>query len=324
MGMPRKLLTDAKKLGIYTIFLTHNYFPFCPKSSLFFNHSVCDVNNKHNCTRCCEGAYSKLTLFLLHSHLYSKIKRSAFAYFLRNKFFAKESIHNDKEAFQPRKKDDYFKYEELQSFYLKYFDYIDLIICNSYISKDIYQQGLPNIKKKVIPLTHLSIRDNRHIRQFSKDVLTIGYLGPANEEKGFFFLIHVLDRLFATGKKFKLVVYGYTSVEIKRDYLIFKGKYSSGDLQKIYSQIDCTIVPSQWKETYGFTVLESLSNGVPTLASSNVGASMLLDKYCLFTSEDELFNILNSLNCTKLEEMNNKICKNNELSKLIHNGLTWL
>ena len=40
--------------------------------------------------------------------------------------------------------------------------------------------------------------------------------------------------------------------------------------------IDMVIVPSVWHETFGFTVLEALSYGVPVLVSENVGAKDLI------------------------------------------------
>ena len=41
---------------------------------------------------------------------------------------------------------------------------------------------------------------------------------------------------------------------------------------------DCVILPSLWNETFGFTVLEALSYGVPVIVSSHVGAKDIVDE----------------------------------------------
>ncbi len=45
----------------------------------------------------------------------------------------------------------------------------------------------------------------------------------------------------------------------------------------IFEETDVLIMPSVWNETFGFTVLEALSHGVPVIVSKNVGAKDLLE-----------------------------------------------
>ena len=42
--------------------------------------------------------------------------------------------------------------------------------------------------------------------------------------------------------------------------------------------IDILVLPSIWHETFGFTVLEAQSYGVPVVVSSNVGAKDLISE----------------------------------------------
>lgn len=323
MGMPKKLLTDAKKNRIEVIYVTHNYFPMCPKTTLFYNSCTCNPFDKRNCEMCCKNAFSKKTIFLLQSNFYSKIKRFPIINYFRNKILSKQSRINGplpiNDNASSSSKNNYIK---LQNFYLVFFQFIDKIICNSFVSEKIYSQVIPNGNYQVLPLTHASIKDNRHIKRIHADFFVFGFLSPETEEKGFDLLIRVLDKFYAENHKFKLVVYSSSNNRIARDYLEFKGSYQYNELSAIYETIDCTIVPSVWEETYGFSVLESLSNGVPTIASSNVGASMLLCKENIFDNERELLSLLESIDKEKLLEMNFQICNDKKLGELIKNGLS--
>lgn len=62
--------------------------------------------------------------------------------------------------------------------------------------------------------------------------------------------------------------------------------------------MDVLVVPSIWKETFGFVVLEALSYGVPVIVSDNVGAKDVVRQYnekFIFTSESELSILLNNI-----------------------------
>ena len=62
--------------------------------------------------------------------------------------------------------------------------------------------------------------------------------------------------------------------------------------------MDVLVVPSIWKETFGFVVLEALSYGVPVIVSDNVGAKDVVRQYnerFIFTSESELSVLLNNI-----------------------------
>ena len=48
--------------------------------------------------------------------------------------------------------------------------------------------------------------------------------------------------------------------------------FSQPELKDIFSNADVLVAPSVWYETFGFTVLEALSYGVPVIVSDHVGA----------------------------------------------------
>ena len=48
-------------------------------------------------------------------------------------------------------------------------------------------------------------------------------------------------------------------------YINVRSRYSYMELDRIFDETDILVVPSLWHETFGFTVLEALSYGVPVI-----------------------------------------------------------
>lgn len=74
-------------------------------------------------------------------------------------------------------------------------------------------------------------------------------------------------------------------------------------------ETDVLITPSVWNETFGYTVMEALSYGVPVIVSSHVGAKDIVpaDAGIIFDNEIELKNAIKSLTKERLESMNQTI-----------------
>lgn len=89
-------------------------------------------------------------------------------------------------------------------------------------------------------------------------------------------------------------------------YMKQHDRYSYDQLEKIMDESDVVITPSIWYETFGFTVLEALSYGVPVIISDHVGAIDIVPKGggIVFHSDDELTNTLYTLTRDKLQAMN--------------------
>ncbi len=96
-------------------------------------------------------------------------------------------------------------------------------------------------------------------------------------------MIKTLDELWADDvKNFELHIYSSTSVT--RPYITVRQEgYLYGQLEEIFGDTDLLVVPSRCYETFGFTVLEALSYGVPVLVSENVGAKDLLDSEFIYS-----------------------------------------
>jgi len=164
---------------------------------------------------------------------------------------------------------------------------IDLIIFNSYVTKETFSQyiDINSINYKVIPVTHSQIRDNRNTFKYvplKDNKINFIYLGYLDQKKGFFDLINVLEEVKKKYSNWQLHIYGdYSHLDIEKydkNFYKFYGKYNHNDLTKINSNASMIIIPSKLKETFGFIGLEAYSYGIPALVSENVGFSMVINE----------------------------------------------
>ena len=189
---------------------------------------------------------------------------------------------------------------------------IDFIHFNSSVTEMVYNRYFHPKNSAVISITHRDIKDHRKRKNFDHDVLRITYLGPAKPFKGFQFLIGVLDDIWReTPGKFELHIYTNTNVE--REYITHKQEgYPYSQLEEIFDNTDLLIAPSQWYETFGFTVLEALSYGVPVMVTDSVGAK---DIVCNISPELVLSGDKFGLKKLDLRSINSKIMNSETIIK---------
>lgn len=103
---------------------------------------------------------------------------------------------------------------------------------------------------------------------------------------------------------------------MERSYIKKHGdRYDYSQLEKIMDESDILVAPSVCYETFGFTVLEALSYGVPVVVSDSVGARDLVqDKKNGFIINEKnfegvLLKIISNRDCLKI--MNCNILKGN-------------
>lgn len=89
------------------------------------------------------------------------------------------------------------------------------------------------------------------------------------------------------------------------------GRYTYDQLGAIFDKTDVLVAPSIWYETFGYTVLEALSYGVPVIVSSTVGAKDIIPEGCGIVIENmdtgKLCDTIRNLNPDVLEIMNQNI-----------------
>ena len=103
-------------------------------------------------------------------------------------------------------------------------------------------------------------------------------------------------------------------------YIRIHERYKYKELEKIFGETDVLVAPSVWYETFGFTVLEALSYGVPVIISGNVGAKDILVSGAGIVinkiTPEKLCVALQNLRLDKLRNMNEIIVKKQPITQI--------
>lgn len=103
-------------------------------------------------------------------------------------------------------------------------------------------------------------------------------------------------------------------------YMEVHPRYAYEELTKIFEQTDVLVTPSIWFETFGFTVLEALSYGVPVVISGTVGAKdILVDGAGIVVDNltpDRLCDTLINLTTADLKKMNEIIVQKQPIMQI--------
>ena len=310
MGIHKNFLIAAKDMGIRIIYTTHDFFPICSKVTLFRNGKICEDDKCKNCPNCNTTALPMYMIMLLQSHTYSLLKDKFFIKKMRKKHRDKY-LDNSKQKIWKHNNEDSDNYLNLRKYFYELLSLVDMVHYNSSLSKNIYEIYFGERKGMVLPITHGDIMDHRKEKEFG-DTLKITYLGNQSTGKGYFLLRTVLDKLWGKGKNIRLNVYFTPTVPAA--YIYSHERYSYSQLEQIFNDTDILVAPSIFYETYGFTVLEALSYGVPVIVSPTVGAKDNVQKGGIVLeemTEEALEQAICSLNAKNLLQMNRSICRSN-------------
>ena len=318
MGLHKSFLEVAKDKKIRLVFTAHDFFAICPKVTMFRHGAVCDsVQNCENCGVCNATALSLNKIRILQSPLYRALKDSKVVKRLRKQHrdgYLSESTAND--TVTPAGTAD--DYKTLRNYYHSLLKLMDMIHYNSSVTKKVYESvfDLPN--SCIVVITHSDIKDNRKVKDYSNDGLRIRYLGPQSGAKGYQLLKSALDKLWDVQQNFFLDVH-FEPME-SAPYIKSHERYSYAELEKIFDETDVLVAPSIWYETFGFTVLEALSYGVPVIISGNVGAKDILVQGAGVVIENidaqKLFITLQNITPDKLRAMNEIIVEKQTIMQI--------
>lgn len=282
MGLYKEFVDAANDLGIKTVFTTHDYFGICPKVTLYHNGSVCtNDNNCRDCVDCNKTALSISKIRIMQSYVYRVLKDSNVVTMLRRKhrssFFneeLEEKQHKEKGALGGE------NYRQLRDYYISILEGIDVVHYNSTLTKEIYEKYITPKHSVILPITHKGVMDHRKERDWHwTGTLRLTCLAPAKPYKGYNVLKTTLDRLWEEGNR-NFVLKIFSPVLEPAPYMQVKEDgFLQSDLKIIFSDTDVLIAPSIWFETFGFTVLEALSYGVPVIVSDHVGAKDIVNGF---------------------------------------------
>ncbi|MCC4414513.1 glycosyltransferase [Limosilactobacillus reuteri] len=322
MGAPIEMLAYLHREGVKTVFTTHDFYGLCPK--MLAKNPILELTSSACTDDCmlCKNGPSYKKLLVMQTHLYEHFKESK---------LIKKVRKNRKTQLNSKTGSEHFTIEQarlglkIREYYLEMYRLIDDFHFNSSVAQDYIMQFLPDVKGKVVPITHSGLKDNRNRNYEKHDKLVVGYVGPYDHKKGFYRLAKIAEGMPDVVFRF----YGdvVENPVFKKSNIENHGVVSPASLQQAYRDMDVLVVPSLWHETFGFVVLEALLQGTPCIVSDTVGAKDFLINECIFNNDSELEEKLNKLknehvlnqlrkkvNGIKIAfNMNShaKICKNN-------------
>ena len=272
MGLHREFVQAVNQLKIRTVFTSHDYFGLCPKVTLYRYGECCDNDNGcRNCIQCNTNPLSLKKIHLMQSPLYRWAKDTSIVTKLRkqhrSQFFGEETLPSmpDVDVEEEAK-----KYRKLRAYYVSMYESIDFIHFNSTVAEEVYKRYMVPKDSAVISITHQGIKQHERKKvEIGKKVILC--LAPAKPFKGWNVLKEACDQLWNEGENIELRV--YSPVPHIEPYMKVKESgFDHSELAQIMSESDILVAPSIWYETFGFTVLEALSYGVPVIVSDHVGA----------------------------------------------------
>ena len=331
MGLPLEFLEIAHEHNIKIVYTTHDFYGLCPKMLELNPKDLLQSREcSYDCMLCKDGP-SLNKIKVMQSHFYEKMKNTSLMKKIRQN--QKKSISvvdiSSKELGTVSQAEAYDRYL-LRKYYLKMFNLIDKFHFNSNVSADYIRNFLPSAPGKVISITHKGLQDNRknNNHKFNKDKIRFTYIGPYDQKKGFYLLGDVFKELSKNYSNFEVNFYGDILEQpiFKESWAINHGIIPKEKMNDVYKNTDVLIQPSLWHETFGFTILEALSQGTPCIVSNNVGAKDLLPTSWIFRNKSELIDKLISIisDSSSLNNMQKEVNQlflqnkfNNHVSKVI-------
>lgn len=318
MGLHKSFLQATKNRKIRLVFTAHDFFPICPKVTMFRHGAICsNVKNYEACGVCNATALDLKKIHILQSPIYRYLKDLSVVKKLRKKHrddYLSEATVDDSVIPVGSVED----YRKLRNYYYSLLKLMDMIHYNSSVTRSVYESVFDLPQHCLVAITHADINDNRRIKEFSDGRLHIRYLGPQSGSKGYFLLKKALDQLWEKEKEFCLDVH-FRPIEMA-PYIEVHPRYAYGELETIFEQTDILVTPSIWFETFGFTVLEALSYGVPVVISGTVGAKdILADGAGIIVDDitsDRLCNVLKNLTTADLRKMNENIVRKQPIMQI--------
>ena len=190
MGLHKSFLDAAREAGIRLVFSAHDFFPACPKVTMFRCGKLCDsIQSYKECGICNTTALEIKKIQILQSPLYRGMKESYLVKKLRkhhrDNYLSESPV--DEDAAPVGMADDY---RSLRFHYGSMLQMMDVIHYNSSVTKEAYESVFDQISFKrnvVVSITHSDIADHKRKKRFTSDTLRLRYLGPQGGAKGFFF-----------------------------------------------------------------------------------------------------------------------------------------
>ena len=299
MGIQKEFFECAKSLGIRTVVTSHDYFGLAPEPTFYYQGQNYDNNNTvDQWIKISQTAMSTWKLRLFQTSFYPIIRRIAHKIKpqkVTNLNEVREKVINKNSSQTVNR----FSFESLQQYYKSIFSLISFFHFNSTLALSIYQNNIQvDNNYACISITNSSIKNNDF--KIPKKITKIAYIGPYKAYKGFFEFLKLPALL--QDKNLEFHIYGSNTTLDLPNNIVNHGRFNSTELDNIYQDIDLVVVPSLWKETFGFITIEALSYGKYVLVSQNVGAKDLINPQFRFSTVEDIETQISNLNNYEIQE----------------------
>jgi len=314
-GMPLSFLKLTQEFPFTKVYLTlHNYFPFCPQVNLWHREKK-NCKNYLDGTRCVncltyEPPYQaairahQLT-FMLKSLGFSpetrffnfvfrhmnKLKRAYRWIYSKTHLLATVNNlpdHNKKLVIEGLKSAKV--YAERRRFYVSMLnEYCHRIIAVSQRTAAL-AKGF-NVHDSKLSVLYIGTEQAEYIKLKRKppekdEVISFLYMGYMRRDKGFYFLLEVLENLSRKSASKMRIVFAAPITDDKamqrlkriafkyQEIIIYDG-YTHSTLSEILKGVNVGIVPVLWEDSLPQVAIEMVSNGIPIITSDLGGSAEL-------------------------------------------------
>ncbi|KFI85165.1 chloramphenicol acetyltransferase [Bifidobacterium pullorum subsp. saeculare DSM 6531 = LMG 14934] len=265
--MHQEFIRAAGRLGIPTVFTTHDFFGLYPMNAVYpMEHNLTD----YECSIINSNAPTMQYLKVMQSPLVRYVKSSKFLRYSLNKLKCFK-VNKRKANTQSI---DVKPYHVFRQYIVNILDQIDYILYNSTVSKDAYERYCHPRNSKILHVTHSKLPQRREFIHNSGK-LNIAYLGGTRPYKGLDFLLQTFNQLSKITDRYHLNIFGVNGDNTES--VTYHAKFN--DFEVAMKNMDAIVVPSLTYESFGFVVLEALFYGMPAIVSDVVGAKDLLAEH---------------------------------------------
>lgn len=285
IGLHKEFLEVAKDLDIKVFFTSHDYYGLAPVPNFYFNgvdYSADNTNLSWNIMSTSALSVKKLRFFQVP--FYPTLRKMM-------KLLGKNP--KAKKNLLIQKAVEKHDYSNLRCYYQEMFDLIDGYLFNSSIAKKVYEQNEIKPSNSIVAsISNSSIKHHQRLTT-TNNKIRVAYIGPDEEYKGYYDFVEFAKMV--DKKTYEIATYGHLPNEECPSFIEQKGYFSKNQVADVYSQIDILIVPSKWKETFGFIAVEALSYGVNVFVSENVGSKDLVNQDHIFKELEDLLDKIKSV-----------------------------
>ena len=266
IGFPAEALSAVFRRGIPAMATVHDYYALCPTvKSMLPDGSPCDLKSTNLVCRSCCRQGSSMAEYQIGQWM-QRIRPYRGGSWLAGDIWPRLLPALRAWLWRRSSAEDYRQRRERM---LSVLGRLDLICGISNLSADLYRQvGCLN---NVVAETTYTRRTVRHEAPVCRvrapgEPLRILVLNVRRGPKGLALLKSELGSLSEqAGRNLRFLAWGCSPVD--SPLVDNRGAYAGNQLDAICSEADFGLVPSVWREAYGFVGAEMLSRGLPLIAS---------------------------------------------------------